>query len=275
MGCSSTRRGCSLFFGCRNFKSLCVQAQGYSSLHLRRRTHITDVFITDGNIGGCNYGMELTNLSGFYAKSISISESTTNGVFINPSAGLFVTGCYFSEVVADTSTVDGWNIFGSGLVAELTLSACWACNSVSGSGIVLRNSHTDSFGNVGSNGILLEDCTVHGNFQHGILVSTGLNTNISNNMIFNNSTSGAGSYDGIAFAANVNAFQVMGNISGRGGFYGATAVCNQGYGIRVNAGTSNDYIISNNRLPGNQPGPGIIDGGTGTSKYVGNNLTTS
>jgi hypothetical protein len=98
---------------------------------------------------------------------------------------------------------------------------------------------------VNGNGVHLRDCDAWGN-----------------------STDGVSSYHGIVVAGGISNFSIIGCKSGQG----PRLTDNQGYGILVASGASNNYIIANNLLPGNNTG-GMSDGGTGTNKSVSNNIT--
>ena len=70
---------------------------------------------------------------------------------------------------------------------------------------------------------------------------------------------------GINIAAGVSNFIITGNNVGNSVYFGANI-----YAIAVQAGASDYYNISNNRVVG--ASYGVLDAGTGTSKFVGNNF---
>jgi len=224
-----------------------------------------DTYISNGTIAQCGTGLLIQNGSGVYANAVDILKGSS-GVSLNPASNQTANSCFFNQVLTDTQTGTGWTLGGSGNLSEIIMNSCWAASSSGSSGINITNSS--------ANGILIENCNVHNNYEYGIIISAGTNINISNNMVFMNSTIGSGTYHGIAVAPNLSGFQITGNISGKGGYFSDVGnTNNQGYGIIVNSGSSNNYIIQNNRCPSNVTG-GVSDAGTGTLKYVGNNLSS-
>ena len=113
-------------------------------------------------------------------------------------------------------------------------------------------------------GITITNTDFYNNKGSGINIDSGANVEtfgITNSNIAGNIGSG------ISIGANVSNFIINGNTIGAAG----DMVANQ-YGIYINAGTSDNYIIVNNIIKGNTNGQ-LIDGGTGTNKVVANNLT--
>ena len=103
--------------------------------------------------------------------------------------------------------------------------------------------------------------------QHGILINGGVNCDISHNIIGANSQAASGANHGIFVGSNINEFTIMGNKIGDL----HSLVEKQGYGVLVNVGTSNNYIISGNRCHDNVTGK-VSDGGTGVNKSVTGNI---
>ena len=112
---------------------------------------------------------------------------------------------------------------------------------------------------------------IRGNFQHGVLLNGGTDVVFTGGVIGNNSQATSGGFNGFAVGANVSRFTITGIRSGAIKQDSLPAIASQGYGICVNAGNSDDYVIANNNLVGNVIG-GLGDGGTGTNKMVVNNL---
>lgn len=111
-------------------------------------------------------------------------------------------------------------------------------------------------------------CQFINNGGHGCYVS-----NNSSNITFDNcdfianSSSSPGTKHGVAIDPNTNNFSIINCRASNGlGFQGT-----QAYGIFVNTGTSDNYIIQFNRLTGNATG-GLSDNGTGVNKFVANNI---
>ena len=101
-----------------------------------------------------------------------------------------------------------------------------------------------------------------------------VNVILSGIQVYNNSQGGSGRSSGISIATGVSEFQIVNCVSGIGGHTQQEGYpAYQNYGIYVSPGSSNNYIIQGNRCPGNLTA-GVLDSGTGTSKFVGNNLSS-
>jgi len=117
------------------------------------------------------------------------------------------------------------------------------------------------------------DC--RGNALHGILInSPGAQLiTIATPRIGQNSNPGAGGTaavcHGIAAAIGASRFQIMGGKCG--GDINLSGTGTQAYGILVQAGASNRYVIANVDLSGNTTGT-LSDGGSGTTKTITGNL---
>lgn len=82
----------------------------------------------------------------------------------------------------------------------------------------------------------------------------------------NSVTAGVGVAHGLSISPNCTDFAVRNCIAHNGLYTGQ-----QGYGILVNAGSSDHYQISGNKVTGNVQAAGISDAGTGTSGKVTDN----
>ena len=112
-------------------------------------------------------------------------------------------------------------------------------------------------------GLELNGCEFHDNGGDGLRVNgTGVkNMNITGGWA-------CGGVDGINISGATSDFTITGFKAGSV----ASGGTNSGFGIRVQAGASNDYIIVNNRLrTGNTAGT-LSDGGTGVNKIVSPNV---
>ena len=206
---------------------------------------VIDIHLSNGTIGPSNTGIVLQNASGIYANNIDIVGGV-DGLLFDPSGKQSVNSCFFSQVLADSSSGVGWNLAGSSNLSEIILTACWG-SSCKQNGLYVTNPTM--------NGLTIANGNFHRNGQFGILLNSGTNHQIIGNMVFSNSTTAKGSYHGIAVGAGVSGFQIVGNVSGQGGFSADSGGSNnQGYGILVSGGNSNSYIIQNNRCPGNVTG---------------------
>jgi hypothetical protein len=80
---------------------------------------------------------------------------------------------------------------------------------------------------------------------------------------------GSGSYSGIRIGVNVSNFLITGGINGR---WGAVGFNNQAYGITIDNGTGNNFIVANTLNIGNVTG-GIRNLATGSNISVTGNIT--
>jgi hypothetical protein len=137
----------------------------------------------------------------------------------------------------------------------------WYGSSLFGNGILVEATYKGE--------IIVTNTRIYGNYQHGILVNAGpVVTTISNNQIGSNSTISSGTCHGVAIGVGVTRFSVTDNIIGT---MSTGAGNNQGYGVLVNTGASDQYIITNNLCFGNVTGA-VSDGGTGIVKTVSGNI---
>jgi hypothetical protein len=101
----------------------------------------------------------------------------------------------------------------------------------------------------------------------GVLVeATAKRVVFKNFAVRGNSVSAANTFDGIVFAPNTTDFIVQGCTFTNS----VVTFGTQRYGVAVNAGTSDRYVIADNLVSGNGTG-GVFDGGSGVNKRVANN----
>jgi hypothetical protein len=141
-------------------------------------------------------------------------------------------------------------------------TGCWFSNGRYGGGLAGLNI-------TGGVGASFNNCDFVNCGGDGVLLTGGTYTSFTACAAYKNSvTAGSGAKHGFEVASNVSYFTFVGctasNAAGVGG--------NQGYGIIVNSGSSNNYIIQSNLLTGNATG-GLSDAGSGTNKAVGNNVS--
>jgi hypothetical protein len=102
---------------------------------------------------------------------------------------------------------------------------------------------------------------------HGALVDVLAKRSVFTTCSFvGNSVNSPNVYHGLAIAANTTDFTVQ-NCTATNGLVGGS----QGWGIIVNAGSSNRYTIAFNLIGGNGVG-GVSDAGSGAQKAVGSNF---
>lgn len=128
------------------------------------------------------------------------------------------------------------------------------------------------FGTTFASTALVLSPDVRGNVENGILIHGSGGVHIVNPRIGMNSVKSAGIFHGIAVSAGVGKFSVIGGKIG--GDINLSGTGNQAWGILVNTGASDNYIITGVDTTGNIFG-GINDGGTGTKKKIANNVGAS
>lgn len=222
-----------------------------------------DVWVSDGIISNCtNSGILLKNISGFYFTNIDVL-GCANGVASFPSGGDRVLAGFLSSVIADTCDNSGFNFLtNGGEVADINMSSCWgsSCGVVdNGHGLYINGT---------VKGVIVDGCRFINNQGDGILISAGLDVSISNTQCLANSQQGLSLKHGLEIGAGVTQWSVIGGVFGLGGQF---ATNNQGYGILINAGASDNYQIIGANLLGNNTGS-LSDGGTGTVKHIYGNV---
>jgi len=223
---------------------------------------VCEVFISNGSLGGCSVnGVACLNTSGTYVSDVSIIKCEGAGISISPITGRKSEAAHFTNVLTDTCGI-GILIMGAGKVADATFMNCWSCTNTQYGFYLIGDDQDD---------VRIEGCTILNNKSFGILLYKGNNTIISGNGIYQNSTSFINGASGIQVMAGVSGFIITNNIIGLGGTL-KSAGNNQSYGVIIQTGNSNHYIISNNRCPGNNLGT-ISDGGLGPDKQIVSNLS--
>lgn len=171
-------------------------------------------------------------------------------MLVNPSvlevSSLKVIGVFF-----DQGTNGGIRMMtsGTGTIRRFKFDSCWFVGSPSGSGVTAG-------GNVV--GLQFANCEFYGNGENGLTLGTGVSSvTITGSHISGNTGRGLS-------IANVDGVTVTGCTIGPSSGY-------PGNGIGVETqGTTNNYLISSNRIGANTIN--ISDGATGTTKLISNNL---
>lgn len=226
---------------------------------------------------------EIGMFSRLVMENVDGSEPAT-GVSIKDSSGIQFAQCEFMQMGIGVKFVpDGivGNVFsttftdcyfdncrdqgvlmaptGSGAISRTRFVNCWfGSNGTAGSGAGLEIRS----GNV--KGVTLSACDIYDNKGDGLRILTGANLD---NLILTGSSVAGNTGSGISIGAAVSNFNITNNKIGPSGNFGANA-----YGIYINAGASDNYMITGNSIRGNTSGQ-LVDGGTGTNKVVSNNLT--
>jgi len=188
---------------------------------------------------------------------LGVYSMTTDGAEIGNRPAY----CNFSNVFFDSS--DGKA--GGGVVLEKIVESefvgCWFSNGRTGSGNAgLFTNNVDSLGftncrffNCGGDGAFIRNSSVRMVFKGCKFES-------------NSVTSGDGIANGLRIESGTKDFIVQGCIAHNGLYSGK-----QKYGILVEPGSSDRYIIADNLVNGNVKPAGVSDGGRGRNKHVRNN----
>lgn len=197
-----------------------------------RLTNKVEAFIaSDGDVIGGTFSMT--------------TDAVLNTPFNRPAYNKF-SNVYFDS--ADNGAVIDKAV-------EFDFDSCWFSNRP-GNGITLLT--TDGMRFTGGGAI---NC-----HQNGALMQPAAKRTVFSNFAARgNSQMTANAFDGLRFAAGVTDFVVSGCTLGSSLGFGT-----QGYGIQISAGASDRYSIKNNLIAGNGTG-GVLDGGTGVNKAVGEN----
>lgn len=180
------------------------------------------------------------------------------GLWLSPTTGLVIQYVAVEHSFFDTGT--DWGIYAAtngGDIDVIKITACWSATSSAGGGCYLGQQTTGSIKQVDIVSTILSN-----NFLQGLRI--GIN---ASNVLVNGCSMSSNASDGILVDGGTNAFKLIGNTCGPSGEFGV----NGGYGINIAVGATNGYIISLNVTANNTAG-GLHDGGTGSVKFVGNNL---
>jgi len=183
-----------------------------------------------------------------------------NDVIVTPGNGERVQALHISNSYLDTAS--GYGVYvvpeGTGRVDLLSLTNNWVCTHNQG-GVLLG----------GGTGVIRQADLVNNVVSNNLLNGIFLNVGANNVSVIGGSCS-ANASSGIAVAGGVSKFKILGVTSGPSGEFGA----NGQWGIVVNNGAGQDFIISSNNLEGNPLG-GLYDGATGPYRQTGGNIPDS
>lgn len=211
----------------------------------------------------CTYGLAIgLNSASYYIEGVMF----TNCSFTQNTYPMYVYGVQLTHRAGETSYLRFDSCFfdtsTDGVVLDMLRDSlfygCWFANSTSSFGIQLN--HTD--------GIEFHECQAFDNAHDGVVVeSTSNNFKWIGGSCRDNSTASSGTNYGINILAGATDFVVQGATLKNGAGISPT----QGWGVVVNPGASDRYIITNNLVSSNVTG-GVSDGGSGTHKNVSNNF---
>lgn len=174
-----------------------------------------------------------------------------------------ITWLFFSQCAFDKHANEGIRITqgaNGSLIKGVNFVNCWS-SSNGGVGFNMTTTQKERL-----NGINITHHTSVNNGLHGV-VFNGSDLRISNSIIAGNSQDAVGTYNGIQVQVDTSDFSIVNNTIGEALLFGTTHSRN----ILIPTGSSDNYIISNNKLNGFTD-QAIIDNGTGANKVVGSNL---
>jgi hypothetical protein len=225
-------------------------------------TAVNDIFVTHAKLdagnatNGIKGGIWLQDrVEAFSFMSVEIlngvrpitTEAVSNTANNRPAYGNF-TAVYFDSAAQDA-------LFQT--LVESSFVAPWFSNGRSGSGY--PGATFDAVDSIDILGGRFANCGSHG----CALTANAKRVNFTTPSFESNSvTAGSGVAHGLSIAAATTDFAVIGGRAHNGLLPGQ-----QGYGIFIAAGASDNYVIEGVNLSGNVTG-GLSDGGTGTSKYI-------
>ena len=223
-----------------------------------------DIFISNCNFGGSGaVGIDIGWASGVYITNSELTGSSTStyGLVLAPTTNDWTAYIFLDGLVVDTFGSNGIYMTGAGVIADVRLTGCYSNNN-NNHGVLFDNSNTHSIGITITGG---EFCN---NVGAGIEWFGGGGFVINGAMCFANSKNTSAGQNGINATNNASGFQIVNCLSGKGGFLSQTTN-NQAWGIQAASGCNN-YIIANNRCPGNVTGG--ISATSSATQIVSNNL---
>lgn len=161
----------------------------------------------------------------------------------------------FTKVFFDSSELGVYLDFTN----ATTFTNCWFATSLAGSGVNVDEAYYQLF----------DGCTFITNYAHGIALINPAQQGVrlANCQLLNNNLGNIGAH-GIVATAGVSDWSVTDCDISNNAF---PASPGQSYGIFIDTGSSDRYIVRGNNLTGNALG-GMQDLGTGTNKRIGGNV---
>lgn len=238
-----------------NAKNFHIDVQNVSADVIFDRCYLHGQASNNQSVSGVN----ITQAGDVTLRTVNTGWCGTD-VTITPGNGQRVQALYIESCFLDSAT--GYGIYavptGTGRVDLLKVTDTWCCTHNQG-GILLG----------GSTGAIhqadIVNCTVSNNLLNGLFLNVG-----ANNVSVVGGSYSANASSGIAVAANVSKFKIIGTTCGPSGEFGS----NGQWGIVVNIGTGQNFIINSNNLAGNGLG-GLFDGATGPYRQTSNNIPSS
>lgn len=207
-------------------------------------------------------GISVASGQGLTFDKMQIQGMSDPIVFLAKPGGIIsditCTNCYADNAARGGTGAAGWSIGTvGGVTRRMFLTNCWggACG-------------TDGFLLAGVDEISLTNCIGIANGSNGCEIQANCsNISVADSQFIFNSQTTINTYHGIAVQTGCTNVSLVGNRCGTSVDFPTPQ---QAYGI-VTVGTTDEYIISLNRLSGNVSG-GLLDGAGGATKFVGNNI---
>jgi hypothetical protein len=216
--------------------------------------------IQEGTVGSGTTGLLIDSYSeGIYVLQCAFeSRGLNRGILIKDglsSTNLSPKNILMSQVICDAATTNGMQI---DEVKGIYITNSWFVSSLNGPGVAL----------IGGDDIHIDSSAIITNGTHGVQINAASTAvRLTGNIIDGNGSLASNTYDGVWVGANAVDFMVCNNVFFRDG---STAW--QKYSVNVNTGTSDRYLITNNNLYGYVT-KAVNDGGSGTDKYINNNIS--
>jgi hypothetical protein len=195
-----------------------------------------------------------SGVGGIYATNVNVTSGETGFLFENTQAGgVDPNFGFFTNCLADTLNGVGWDFEAA---QSMRLTNSWAATGFYG--IIAKAVH----------GLSITDSRIYNNSQAGIWLDTGAtDVTVKDSTITRNSRTSPGADPGVLVAAGVGRFQILGNEIGAADGFSST----QSYGVLINRGSSDNFMIVGNDLQNNLTAE-YSNGGTGSHTVIASNL---
>lgn len=232
------------------------------------QTFVRGFNMNNSTVGGVtgSIGILLEGVSSFSLTQLDIIKRL-HGVKIDSGISRRVDFGFCFAVLCDSSESHGVVYEGSGDITEIEWTNCWSSTS----GFVTGTGCGVVFDAPGVNVVKYRGGQFINNKSHGFDLLDGANVMIDGAAINYNNIAQIGS-SGVHVAAGVSDFQINNNRIGEGGPFVGTIPERQIYGVDIDVGASNDFMVHGNALQRNATAA-INDGSTGLNKVVADNLT--
>ena len=144
---------------------------------------------------------------------------------------------------------------------DVQLSNCYLQGSQNANGVFVGSGWNSE--------LLITNSRIFGHWRAGVEIAGGSHTLLSNNVIGDNSIAGHNASSGVLVRSGVSDFIVTANHVGA--VFKGQASANTRFGVEIEPGPSDRYVVTSNTATGNVLG-GVGDGGTGAGSSVANNV---